>query len=102
MKQVGGFEGNAQTLHIVAKTEKKELMNGDIDAIDNNGHDQRLGLNWCFRSLAAIIKYDHVIPTYRSQEGKLEKGVYESDKDILDCVKNHVAPTLPTNQNSKQ
>ena len=96
MKEVGGFEGNAQTLHIVAKTEKKELMNGDIDAIDNDGNDQRLGLNWCFRSLAAILKYDHVIPTYRSQEAKLEKGVYASDRNILDSVKNHVAPTLPS------
>ena len=92
MKEVGGFEGNAQTFHIVAKAEKKELMNDDIDPIDKSGKDKRTGLNWCFRSLASVLKYDHIIPVYRKEDARLEKGIYESDRDIFEIVKRHVAP----------
>ena len=93
MKSVGGFEGNAQTFHIVARTEKKDLMRGFFDAVDQDGQDQRLGLNWCFRSLASIVKYDNIIPGCRRPNAEFEKGIYDVDKEILHAVKDAVAST---------
>ena len=95
MKQVGGFEGNAQTLHIVSRTEKKDLMHGFFDPVGQNGEDQRLGLNWCFRSMASVIKYDNIIPKCRQQDAELEKGVYEVDKEIFFDIKSSMAGSVP-------
>ena len=64
----GGFEGNAQTLRIVSRVEKKDVRDfallGDSNpcGVKPNGDDERLGLNWTYRSLAGILKYDRQIP----------------------------------------
>ena len=57
MADFGGFEGNAQTLRILTRTEKREL--GEIN---DAGNDTRVGLNLTVRSIASVLKYDHVIP----------------------------------------
>nr|WP_236599902.1 dNTP triphosphohydrolase [Ramlibacter alkalitolerans] len=92
MKQHGGFEGNAQTLRIVSRVEKKvydtQAGSGDDPCpIAEDGRDLRLGLNLTFRSLAAVLKYDSLIPAQRSEGEKLCKGYYVSEKDLVEKVK---------------
>lgn len=96
MASHGGFEGNAQTLHILAATEKKVTKNGDDEPFSENGEDQRLGIDATYRSLAAILKYDTPIPSSRKKKPreKVIKGYYESEKDLVTQIKDHVAPSL--------
>ena len=56
MANFGGFEGNAQTLRIICKTEKKEINN---PLSIREGIDNRVGLNLTARVIASIIKYDN-------------------------------------------
>ncbi|MDE4957301.1 HD domain-containing protein, partial [Francisella tularensis subsp. holarctica] len=51
LREFGGFESNAQTLRLISHTANK-----DID------QKQSFGLNLTFRTLAATIKYDCLIP----------------------------------------
>lgn len=85
MKKFGGFEGNAQTLRIVSCLEKKRRTEG-------SGHEKRLGLNLCYRSLASVLKYDSCIPKCRRVEEKLHKGYYEEEKSLVSAIKENVAP----------
>lgn len=96
MKQYGGFEGNAQTLRILTKVERKvyaeHLDPSLVHGIDAEGKDARLGLNLTYRSLAAILKYNKEIPLRRSSKAKLVKGYYASEADIVRKIESHVAP----------
>lgn len=94
MKSCGGFEGNAQTFHIVARTEKKEVR-GRFPMAVQDGKDQRIGLNWAYRSLAAVVKYDRIIPKYRRPSSKMIKGIYDKDQEFLERAKAAVCPDLP-------
>lgn len=98
MKKSGGFEGNAQTLRILSKVEKKVLAlphePTDYCGISELGVDRRLGLNLTFRSLAAILKYDNQIPLKRTRASSLEKGYYKSETDLIEKIKQHVG--IPT------
>ncbi len=63
---IGGFEGNAQTLRILRKLEKK--------------HYSYRGLNLTFRTLLGIIKYFK-----QFNQGENKKFIYDDDyKDILE------------------
>lgn len=93
MRKNGGFEGNAQTLRILSKVEKKVFE--DIDAQDSHGisvrgRDRRLGLNLTFRSLASILKYDKEIKIKRRDSDELEKGYYASERDLVAKIKEAV------------
>jgi len=96
MKLYGGFEGNAQTLRLLATVEKKVLQaganggNGDYCGIMPNGKDVRLGLNLTYRTLASILKYDKKIPLKRAPTAKLQKGYYASEALIVERVKKSV------------
>lgn len=94
MKKYGGFEGNAQTLRILSRLEKKIQApvgpSDDICGITAEGVDRRLGLNLTYRSLAAVLKYDKPIPLRRKKDASLEKGYYESEKALVDKIKEHV------------
>lgn len=83
MRKDGGFEGNAQTLRIVGRLEKRELLN-ESEAPYHDGKDNRIGLNLTARALASVIKYPRIIPAERDGERSVKKGIYECDKDILD------------------
>lgn len=66
MFEAGGFEGNAQTLRILARLEKRQTIQAGhtTDFVEfADGKDLRAGLNLCFRSLAAVLKYDHRYPS---------------------------------------
>ena len=86
MKSCGGFEGNAQTLHIIARLEKKETPESK-DIFNSTGNDCRYGLNLTVRSIAAGLKYDEMIPTIRKDTDSLLKGYYECDKEVVEFVK---------------
>src|SRR5262249_24174488 len=88
MKSFGGFEGNAQTLRIVAKIEKKARG----DEVNSLNPDKRLGLNLAYRTLGAILKYDRVIPSVRTKEESLVKGYYADEQDLVVRIKDHVDP----------
>ena len=92
MREHGGFEGNAQTLRIVSRLEKK------MKSVDGDP----LGLGLCFRTLAAVLKYDKAIPRSRREGSKLVKGYYESEKNLVQKIKSSVVPDgLSTKQSFK-
>lgn len=94
MKQFGGFEGNAQTLRILGKIEKKTCIEDNLNdkyiGFSRDGRDLRVGLNLTFRTLASILKYDSEIPLSRPDESKLEKGYYSSERDLVEKIKSAV------------
>jgi dGTPase len=96
MKKFGGFEGNAQTLRLLARVEKKVLTDENPEAgeeycgIAPNGRDRRLGLNLTYRALAAVLKYDKKIPATRNKAAALVKGYYGSEESLVKEIKAHV------------
>jgi dGTPase len=94
MKSYGGFEGNAQTLRILARLEKKTCLDEQSKQQADQKHLAdiygRFGLNLTFRSLAAVLKYDNAIPPIRRADEQLVKGYYESEKSLVDEIKRRV------------
>ncbi|MGI9364188.1 MAG: deoxyguanosinetriphosphate triphosphohydrolase family protein [Rhizobiaceae bacterium] len=98
----GGFEGNAQTLRILAKLEKKETQDfptvSNVPTLVNSSEqlDLRCGLNLSYRTLASIVKYDNVIPKTEdmrkraNNEKEPVKGIYQDEESILKQIKDHV------------
>lgn len=91
MRDWGGFEGNAQTLRILSRLEKKEIQ---ISGVESNS-ESRLGLNLTYRSLASILKYDKRIPIKSSERpfdnlNKPMKGYYDSEHKLVKEIKNAV------------
>ena len=92
MKNVGGFEGNAQTLRVLARLEKKVTTTTSSTGIAH-GRDERLGLNLAYRSLAAILKYDRMIPRRRRRSGPVlnpQKGYYFLEDDLVKRIRESV------------
>lgn len=92
MAQYGGFEGNAQTLRILARIEKKldnpkQLVEGVPVWYTERG-EESVGLNLTVRSLASILKYDNEITHDRSE--RVRKGYYASERGLVDKVRNAV------------
>ncbi|WP_121808451.1 dGTP triphosphohydrolase [Mucilaginibacter kameinonensis] len=91
MGNFGGFEGNAQTLRILSRIEKKTKIDSP-----NPNDEYRFGLNLTFRSLASILKYDNPIPETidsRKEEDKKRavKGYYASESNLVRQIKTKVA-----------
>ncbi len=96
MRSNGGFEGNAQTLRILSKLEKKvastDGATGKKLTLVREGKDQRYGLNLTARVLAAVLKYDYRIPI--KAEDRIEKfkkrapkGYYDSEGGLVEFIK---------------
>lgn len=85
MRGSGGFEGNAQTLRIITKLEKQEKPKQLFTP--QKGKDKRCGLNLTARVIASAIKYDNVIERNREDKNDVEKGYYESERDIVEIIK---------------
>ncbi len=102
MKVYGGFEGNAQTLRILARLEKRAEGEEKFSQVaDADGRDRRVGLNLTYRTLAAVLKYDHEIARKRRKGSPLEKGYYCSEKSLVDRIKRSVAPGWKAQKPSK-
>jgi len=92
MKEVGGYEGNAQTLRVLTKIEKKERIHTHKSPIDPTTHkDLRRGLNLTYRSLASILKYDNKISEKGNDRIKPEKGFYYFDEELVKEIKKSVS-----------
>jgi dGTPase len=90
MKNYGGFEGNAQTIRILARLEKKEISTRAIT--DKNRKDIRVGLNLTYRSIASVLKYDQLIPSKRHHSSGLKKGYYKSEASLIDEIRSTISP----------
>lgn len=91
MKEHGGFEGNAQSLRILAHVERK-LVNTD------GGVGAAYGLDLTYRSLAAVLKYDKCIPQERAPNTPLIKGYYSTEAALVREIKRRVAPKYPVGE----
>lgn len=95
MRNFGGFEGNAQTLRILSKIEKKIIPKGPDGELPENNFISNLGLNLTMRSLASILKYDRLIPLKgkdreKKWRNKAMKGYYDCEKDVVKEIKTRV------------
>lgn len=102
MREFGGFEGNAQTLRILSRVEKKVYVDDGLPdpcGISPSGVDRRLGLNLTYRTMASILKYDEPIPLRRRKGATLKKGYYSSEKELVSDLKKHVG--TPSGQGEK-
>lgn len=98
MMKHGGFEGNAQTIRLLTKIEKKfRVENSGFE----DGEDKRVGLNLCMRTLASVLKYDQVIPENEEDRKSLKKklkqnkikpvkGYYKCDEKLVEKIKSSV------------
>lgn len=98
MRNSGGFEGNAQTLRILSTLEKKVTAGESSVLFDGDANDLRRGLNLTYRSLAAVLKYDRVIPIGNKERPENDefspmKGYYKSDEELVRKIKMHVLGT---------
>jgi len=95
MSDHGGFEGNAQTLHILARVEKKQFKPDSFDTdseLLTVEEDRRRGLNFTYRSLASILKYDEVIPERHEDRMSVgvQKGYYNEYTSLVENIKRSV------------
>ena len=90
MRRKGGFEGNAQTLRILARLEKKEPDLEERPDVPGS-EDTRVGLNLTYRTLAAVLKYDRGIPRLQRRKTGPVKGYYRSERKLVERVKANVA-----------
>ena len=88
MGKEGGFEGNAQTIHLLSKLEKLSKSGNAYFGVGEKIGDKRYGLNLTARSLASLIKYDNLI---KIESKKFAKGYYDSEKELINWIKTNVA-----------
>lgn len=94
MRSHGGFEGNAQTLRILAFVERK-LVNAE------DKPSSSYGLDLTYRSLASVLKYDFCIPVERPKNDDVKKGYYKTEAGLVKEIKKRVAPKLKSGQKFK-
>lgn len=98
MREYGGFEGNAQTIRLLTKIEKKFRV--ENYGFEKN-EDKRIGLNLCMRTIASVLKYDRVIPETLEDRKSLTnsgdekditpiKGFYRCDSPLIKKVKESI------------
>ena len=102
----GGFEGNAQTLRIVARLENRLTKHQTLEDLDELKHSPH-GLNLTFRTLAGFIKKDKQISDFDigeynegfvnekirdlAEKGQafspIDKGYYAEEADLVAKIK---------------
>lgn len=92
MRETGGFEGNAQTLRILARLEKKQEPEKPIAKFSVDT-DPRPGLNLTYRALASVLKYDQKIKENRKGANEVAKGYYASEAALVVQIKRSAVGT---------
>jgi len=82
MKGSGGFEGNAQTLRIITRLENRISSHHPVGVTPATVEKDPRGLNLLYRTIAATIKRDKMIP-FGYDRDEIEKGYYQVDCDIV-------------------
>ena len=77
-KDIGGFEGNAQSFRLLTRLEPKAF-----DSSDGPRAGQSIGLNLTRAALDAASKYP-----WTKRDGQVKFGVYEDDADVFNWVRN--------------
>jgi len=77
-KDIGGFEGNAQSFRLLTRLEPKAF-----DSSDGPRAGQSIGLNLTRAALDAASKYP-----WTKREGQVKFGVYDDDADVFHWVRN--------------
>ena len=77
-KDIGGFEGNAQSFRLLTRLEPKAF-----DSSDGPRAGQSIGLNLTRAALDAASKYP-----WTKREGQVKFGVYDDDADVFRWVRN--------------
>jgi dGTPase len=104
MLDSGGFEGNAQTLRILTRLEKKTTTQVPVGSAIDRDLDVRRGLNLTCRSLASILKYDDQIPNTkderqrRNSDKRPHKGYYGCDAETVRFIKANVGDLRPNSR----
>jgi len=97
MHEYGGFEGNAQSLRIIGRLEKKLVSDALRQDNTCQQNDIRVGLNLTYRTLASALKYDRRIPHVRGASDRLVKGYYAEEAVLVERIKQNVTPGLAEN-----
>ena len=79
-------------MKLLARLEKKKRPETG-DQVD--GEDPRTGLGLTHRTLAAVLKYDHCIEVKRDKKSSIKKGYYQSEKFLVERIKQSVLGTDP-------
>lgn len=77
-KDIGGFEGNAQSFRLLTRLEPKAF-----DTSNGPRAGQSIGLNLTRATLDAASKYP-----WTKREGQVKFGVYDDDTDVFHWVRN--------------
>ncbi|MCP2081029.1 UNVERIFIED_ORG: dGTPase [Methylorubrum zatmanii] len=93
MRPYGGFEGNAQTIRIIARVEKKLRKSGaELSETGDRDEDDRVGLALTYRTILSALKYDRLIPHMRGDQEGLVKGYYFTEQQLIERAKSAVDP----------
>jgi len=91
MKDNGGFEGNAQTIRILSRLEKKNRTDTETRLpFDSAGNDKRLGLDLTYRTYAAVLKKERQVPSHRERDKEKVKGYYSPEHELIQEMRRHV------------
>lgn len=94
MLDAGGFEGNAQTLRVLARLEARFSTERTLSEDESESYiwDKGYGINPTRRCLASVLKYAREIPAKyhdpdnRRITGDVVKGFYSSEREIVETL----------------
>ncbi|MBL8473374.1 MAG: hypothetical protein KF778_03620 [Rhodocyclaceae bacterium] len=98
MRQHGGFMSSAQCLRQLAVIEIYASDDPQLQCIDAQGKDRRLGLDLSYRSYAALTRFSGKIPFRRDDRSERSGSHYASEDRLVGKIRAHVAPGVPDHE----
>ncbi|MEU8963657.1 deoxyguanosinetriphosphate triphosphohydrolase [Streptomyces sp. NPDC048491] len=86
-KDIGGFEGNAQSLRLLTRLEPKRFVRSS-----QTGEPVSVGLNLTRAALDAATKYPWARGGHPTDPASVKFGVYEDDLPVFDWVREGATP----------